>query len=181
MSFKNKRRLLFISREVIKKKSFATAVLFSFFRLRGMGSCVSHAKERYARPLVHSEPDWSAIKSIIVYGVPKDGTSDGLQWEVIVCINIDTHPVYKSDTRSIVMDLLDTKYYSSTHFTHSLFYQLSSVKSGTNVAYFDTMAYLNSGELLPTTSFEQVCTSYIEDIRLLEIKKLCMYETSPQQ
>lgn len=138
-----------------------------------MGHCVSHVKEETPLPLVHSEPDWSTINSIVVYGIPKDGTSDGLQWEVI--ISIDIAPIHRKDTRALVVDIFTAKYYSKTHFTNSLYYQLSTEKSGDNIVYFDTICHLDERKLLPTLSFEQICASYFEDKRLVEIKKLCMY------
>lgn len=143
-----------------------------------MGSCVSHVKEERPLPVVApSEPDWSTIKSIIVYGVAKDGTVDGLQWEVIVCINIVMDP--ERDTRAIVIDLLDRKYYSKTHFTNSLYYQLSTEKNGKNVSCFDTVSSLNNDSLIPTLSFKEVCASYLEDKRMLGTEeRLCMYRVT---
>ena len=146
-----------------------------------MGHCVSHVKEERPPPRVHNEPDWSTIKSIIIYGIAKDGTTDGLQWEVVACIDIEKHQLDGGGKRVILLNLLDAKEHGATHFVHSFYYQLSTErikeKSGNNIAYFDTMCYLDNGGLKPTLSFEQVCVSYFEDMRLREVKKLCMYET----
>ena len=141
-----------------------------------MGLCLGSDRETSILPVrSHTEPDWTTIVSIVVYGVPKNAdTESGMTWEVIENVRVEFHPVYSVDARDVLIEMIDSKKHGKSHFVHSLYYQLSTVVKPSDIVIIDTLAYLSSEQLRPSTSFRRVCESYFEDKRLLEIKRLSM-------
>lgn len=142
-----------------------------------MGLCLgrSNEGETSVAPIrSHMEPDWSSIKSIVVYGIPKNVDTDSMEWEVIESVRIESHPVHSGDARVVLTEIINSKRHGKNHFVHSLYYQLLTEMKPSDIVIFDTLAYLSSEQLHPSASFRRICESYFDDKKLLEIKRMSM-------
>lgn len=116
------------------------------------------------------EPEWTSIRSIVVYGIPKSRTIIVLQWEIIECINTETHPVDMNDVREYLFHIMGNRNYDSKYYVSSIHYALYTDNVPDEETRVFTVHNLVHQKLHPTPSFERVCHSYFEAIKLLEIK-----------
>lgn len=136
-----------------------------------MGQCLGTVKNETISSLIApsiTEPDWAPIKAINVYGIPKNGKAD-LKWEFIESLELDD-----VDARSAINTMLGARRYDEAYFVNSMHYQLSTVVDSESIVHTDTISYLASERLHPTTTFDQVCEAYFDTKKLLEIKRMCM-------
>lgn len=134
-----------------------------------MGQCLT-TRENSALASRIVEPDWSKVKRITVFGIPKSIKTE-LQWERVTSIDIEMDPIYSHDAKKYISHAMSSCPFDSTHFVQSLYYHLCTEEDLLFFYDIDTMTFLADGKLKPTLSFEQVCASYFETKKLLEIRQ----------
>ena len=118
----------------------------------------------------HQQPNWSIIKGIASYGVPKSKTT--MKWEFIECIDVSK---YDNDAKECLLHIMSQPMYDVSHFVHTMYYHLCLDVDIDPETHRFVIDFLDKEKLKPTPSLSSVCESYFEATKLIEIRRFCMY------
>lgn len=134
--------------------------------------CMGHKHQKeapIAAQYTITEPVWSTIRAIVVFGVAKTHSAES--WQLIEYIPIPD-PV---SARDELLTLLHNAKYDKEYYVHSLYYHLSTDPDEDIDTHNYVRRCINEQKLFPSQSFKSVCESYFEARRLIETKRFCMF------